>query len=139
ALLLIASESAKGFGLIPTTTDVKGAVKWAWDRFQKSSDATALDPETQTLGNLQGWIAERWNVTIKDVDIEGGINNREATGWFDARTIYIPKDRIREAAGNTLKESHIGSLLNQKGLLTSRSGKDRFTIKWVPKIGGVVC
>jgi hypothetical protein len=34
ALLLIAGELAKGFGLIPATTAVEDAVIWAWGRFQ---------------------------------------------------------------------------------------------------------
>jgi hypothetical protein len=49
--------------------------------------------------------------------------------------IYIPRSRIREASGGSLKESHIGFLLHRRGLLVAKPEKDRFCIKWVPKVG----
>jgi hypothetical protein len=137
ALLLIVGELARGFGLIPTCADVRGAVQWAWDRFQQSPDATALDPEAQMISTIRGWVAERWGVTIKSVDAEGGINNRETIAWYDEEAIYIPKDRIREAAGNVLKEAHIGTVLSRRGLLASCPERDRFCVRWVPKVGKV--
>jgi hypothetical protein len=51
------------------------------------------------------WIAERWDVLIKSTKATSGVNNRETIAWYDETAIYIPKERIREAAGNVLKVS----------------------------------
>jgi hypothetical protein len=74
-------------------------------------------------------------VTIKGVAFATG--SREAVGWFDETAVYIPKERIREAVGGALKESHIGAMLDRQGLLASRPEPDRFTVSWVPKVGRV--
>jgi hypothetical protein len=137
ALLMIAGELAKMFSLIPPEAAVPEAVRWAWERFTKSSDAAALDPETRVIMSLRGWIAERWDVTIKSVDAQTGINNREAVAWYDNSAVYIPKARIREASGNALKESQIGAALDHRGLLAARPEDDRFYVRWVPKIGRI--
>jgi hypothetical protein len=140
ALLLIAGEMAKAFGIIPNcSATVRDAVMWAWGRFQQSSDGLALEPEAQVVVNLRRWTAERWNVTIKSVEEKGGVNNRETIAWYDEIAIYVPKDRIREAAGNVLKESHIGAMLDRRGLLAQRTESDRFCVRWVPKVGKVTC
>ena len=136
ALLLVAGELAVSFGLVPAETPVKEAVQWAWDRFKRSSDAAALDPDAQTIANLQRWTAERWDVTLRSVDRGHGINNRDAVGWYDETAVYIPTDRIREAAGNALKQSQIGALLHNRGLLAKKE-TDRFYIKYVPLVGRV--
>jgi hypothetical protein len=137
ALLLVAGEMAVRFGLLPADTPVKEVVQWGWDRFQRSSDAAVLDPQTQTISSLRQWIAERWDVTIKPVGV-GGINNREAVAWYDEIAIYIPTSRIREAAGNVLKQSQIGAVLNRCGLLAAKPEKDRFYVRTVPQVGKVV-
>ena len=137
ALLMIAGEMAKGFGVIPASVPVQEAVRWAWRRFTQSSDAAALDPETQAISSLRTWIAERWDVTIKYAHADDGISNREAVAWYDGTAVYLPKGRIREAAGSTLKEAQIGALLNGRGLLAAKPEKDRFTVNWVPKVGRV--
>ena len=139
ALLLIAGELAKAFDILPRQAAVNDAVNWAWRRFLQSSDSRALDPEAQAISNLRRYIAERWDVTIKKV--EGGINatNREPVGWYHGHTIYIPKDRMREATGGVLKKSHIGAMLHRRGLLAQRSETDRFTVRWVPIIGKLLC
>ena len=137
ALLLVAGELAVRFELAPADTRIEEAVQWAWDRFKRSSDAAALDPETQTITNLRQWIAERWDVTIKPVGVGEVNNNREAHGWYDDRAVYIPKGRIREAAGNALKESQIGKILDEHGLLAARPEPDRYYIRTVPKAGKV--
>ena len=137
AILMAAGELAKSFDLIPSETDVRGAVQWAWRRFSQSSDAAALDPEAQVIDSIRGWIAERWGVTVKNVDVDGGINNRETLAWYDETIIYIPRDRIREAAGNNLKESEIGAILHRRGLLAVKPEPDRNTTRWVPKVGKV--
>ena len=53
--------------------------------------------------------------------------------------VYIPKARIREAAGDALKASHIGKLLHERSLLAQRPERDRYTVGWVPNIGAVDC
>jgi hypothetical protein len=137
ALLWTAGELAKNFGLIPGATAVEEAVWWAWDRFRQSSDAAALDPEAQTVAHLRTWIAERWGVTIKDVNAESGINNRDTIAWFDDTAIYIPKRTLREAAGNNLRESEAASILARRGLLAKRTESDRLYVRFVPKVGKV--
>ncbi len=138
ALLMTAGELAKNFGLIPPVTAIQEAVKWGWDRFRQSSDATALDPETQAIGSIRGWIAERWGVTIKDIHVLGGVNNRETVAWYDESIVYLPKNRLREAAGNSLRESQIGAILERRGLLAKRPEADRLYVRFIPKIGRVV-
>jgi hypothetical protein len=137
ALLLVAGESAVFFGLLPAETPVKDAVQWAWDRFKKSSDAAALDPETQAITNIRQWVAERWDVTIKSVDAAYPVGSREAVAWYDETAIYIPTNRIREASGNALKHSQIGAVLDKHDLLAARPEPDRFHVRWVPHIGKV--
>jgi hypothetical protein len=139
ALLLIAGELAKSFGIIPTWATLRESVIWAWDRFQQSSDSIALDPEAQAISNLRRWILERWDVLLKPTTAAGGINNRETLAWHDETAIYIPKDRIREATGNVLKESQIGAMLNRLGLLAQRGEPDRYTVRWVPRLGKLIC
>lgn len=139
ALLLIAGELAKGFGILPEEASVNEAVVWAWGRFLQSSDSLALDPEAQAIANLRRWIAERWDVTLKSTSAAGGVNNRETLAWYDETSIYIPKERIREATDNVLNGSHIGSTLNQRGLLARCTEADRFCIRWVPGVGKVTC
>lgn len=137
ALLLVAGKLAKRFGILPASAPVEDAVGWAWDRFQKSSDSQALDPEAQAIGNLRRNIHERWDVTIKST--APGPSNRETVGWYDNVAVYIPKERMQEAIGSALPISHIGALLDRLGLLAKRSEPDRHTVKWVPKVGKVCC
>jgi hypothetical protein len=137
AVLLIAGELARKFGLIPAEAAVAEAVQWAWRGFMASSNAIPLDPNNQIVANIRGWVAERWGVTIKHVDAESGVNNRETVAWFDDKAVYIPKTRIREAAGNTQKETSIGTTLNALGLLIRKPKDDRFCVEWVPKVGRV--
>jgi hypothetical protein len=141
ALLYQAGALAQKFGLIPECNGALwNAVTWAWVKFQKSSDAEVLDPETQVVSNLQAWIAERWDVTIKNVDARNsrdGVNNREAVGWYDERVVYIPKDRLHDAAGKTLKRTQVANILNNQNLIVKKQAADRFTTDYVPKIGKV--
>ncbi len=136
ALLLVAGDLAKDFALIPAATPITEAVQWAWEHFRASADANALDPETAAIANLRGFIAERWDVTIKNVD-ESRMNSRETIGWFDDSAIYIPRSRIREAIGGALKESQIGPVLDRRSLLASKPKEDRFCVPWVPKVGRI--
>jgi phage/plasmid primase-like uncharacterized protein len=136
ALLAIAGKLAISFGLIPQIS-VDDAVTWAWRRFQESPDATALDPETKAIEAIRAWIAERWNVTIKNVDAHSGINNREAVGWYDENAIYIPQHRLREAAGKSLEETKIASALKRKGMLQKWESDRLPYVRYVQKIGKV--
>jgi hypothetical protein len=136
AILMIAGELAKNFGLIRSEIDIQGAVKWAWGRFAASSDAVALDPEVQVIDSIRRWTAERWDVTIKLVD-GGNNNNRETVAWYDETIVYIPKERICEAAGNNLKEAEIGAILARRELLAKQTEPDRYTVRWVPKVGRI--
>jgi hypothetical protein len=137
ALLLVAGEMAKTFGLVPAVVDIKQPITWGWGRFCQSSDAAVLDPETQMIGAIRAWIAERWGVTIKSVDAEGGLNNRETVGWYDDSSVYILREHIREATGGALKQVHIGAVLNRRGLLAAKSEADRYCVRWVPKVGKI--
>jgi hypothetical protein len=142
ALLLTAGELAKTLGVLPEQTEVAEAVQWGWRRFRASSDAVALDPAGQVIANLRGWIAERWDVTIKPTEPAVSRfgyereNNRESVGWYDDTAVYVPSRRIREAAGSALKEQEIARLLDQRGLLAARE-RQRLALRYVPKIGHV--
>ena len=135
ALLAIAGDLAMALGIIPQEARVHEAVLWAWDRFRHSSDSRALDPEAQAVENLRRYIAERWDVTIRPTGPMTG--NREVLGWYDEIAVYIPKERMREATGGVLPEPHIGAMLSSRGLLAKRSGPDRFTVSWVPKVSRI--
>jgi hypothetical protein len=132
--LYIAGTIAKTAGLIPAETNVEATIKWAWNRYLGSSDAIILTPEDAAIVSLRQWIAERWDTTIRDVNIVGG--NREAVGWYDTVCIYLPTSRIREAAGGNLKERHAAKILAEKQLLAKRSVKG-LGVRYVPKIGKV--
>jgi Domain of unknown function (DUF927) len=139
AFIAIGGALAQQFGILPSEADVSAAVRWAWERFCSSSDALALDPDRQAVINIRQFIAERWGVTIKDVASLSGVNNREAVGWFDTDTVFLPTNRIAEAAGGTLKEQRIAAVLDKGGYLSRRGDTDRIAIRWVPKIGRVDC
>jgi hypothetical protein len=142
ALPLIAGQLAQDFNLLPWSVDIEAPVRWAWERFEKSSDAEALTPDEQAVALLRAWIAERWDVTIKSVDIgaesyDRKLNNREAVAWYDDSTIYVPAQRLREAAGETLKTQQIVKALADRDLISNRQDQRRATVRWVPKIGRI--
>jgi hypothetical protein len=136
AVLMVVGELAKTFSLIPQDTRVQDAVTWAWAKFLRSSDAVALDPETQAIEARHRWIAERWDVTIKQAGTGGG-SNRETIAWYDVTSVYIPKQRLREAAGNGMPESEVASILHRRGLLARRTGSDRLYVRWIPGEGKI--
>ncbi|MCJ2042930.1 DUF927 domain-containing protein [Methylobacterium sp. J-059] len=105
AILLTAGRMARQFGLLPAGMDIDGAIRWAWARFQKSTDAVALDPETQAVTNLRAWVAERWGSDIQAIDPEEGARatNRNALGWYDDDAVYIPAHRIRVVMAGTIQ------------------------------------
>jgi Domain of unknown function (DUF927) len=136
ALLLIAGELAKKFGLIAPTADIKVSVIWGWRRFQRSPDASALNPDAKAIDAIRVWVAARWNVTLKCVNART-TNNREAVAWYDDSAIYIPKDTLREAAGNSLQESQVASILERHGLLVKHTEKDRLYVRYIPNVGRI--
>lgn len=136
AVLLTAGELAKALGIIPSHAEVDEAVLWAWERFSHSPDSDVLSPEDHAIEKLRQFIAERWGITIKNV--EGDSGYREAIGWYDKDAVYIPKDRIVEATGSFLKKTDIGLLLKRNNLLIKHE-TDRFTYPYVPKVGHVTC
>ena len=139
AILLTAGRMARQFGLLPAGMDIDGAIRWAWARFQKSTDAVALDPETQAVTNLRSWVAERWGSDIQPTDPEEGTRatNRNALGWYDDEAVYIPAHRIVEAAGGTLKEIEIGRALEAQKLIAKTKDQDCFFVAYVPRVGKV--
>jgi hypothetical protein len=135
AVVLTAGKLAQSLGLFPDTADVDETVRWAWDRFKQSSDAVALDPEEQAISAIRAYIAERWGASIQRVDDEQ--RPRDAVGWYDDTTVYLPTARLREAADGTLKESEVAKALAAKGLLTKTKDNKRRYVEYVPKIGHV--
>src|ERR1051326_834682 len=137
AVLQVAGTLAKQFGLINKAVPVAHSVNWAWARFVESSDGRALTPEDQALGNMRRWIAERWGVTLKSTEVnadhgqfEPRGNNREAVGWYDGDTIYLPPPRAREAAGGAVKEQFLSRLLAKRDLLARRHDERRLAVRW---------
>jgi Domain of unknown function (DUF927) len=139
AFLAVGGALAQKFGILPIEADIRGAIQWAWRRFFDSPDALALAPDKQAVINIRRYIAERWDVSIKAVEPKTGINSREAVGWYDDDTVYLPTDRVAEAAGGILKERRIAAVLDQKGHLSRRGDKTRIAIRWIPKIGHIDC
>jgi hypothetical protein len=139
AVVAIGGALAQEFGILPSEADVEGAIKWAWDRFSSSADALALDPARQAVINIRQYVAERLDVTIKNVNAGTGLNNREAVGWYDDEAVYLPTNRISEAAGGALKEQRIAAVLEEGGYLSRRGDTKRIAIRWVPGIGHVDC
>jgi hypothetical protein len=139
AVLAIASSLARELGTFPAEADVTGAIRWAWERFCESDDALALNPDGQAIIHIQQYIAERWDVTIKNVTAATGTNNREAVAWYDADTVYLPTNRAAEAAGYVLEGQRIGAVLEKGSHLSRRSSARRIAIRYVPKIGYVDC
>lgn len=134
ALLTMAGGMAKQFGLLPSDVDIAGAIRWAWARFIKSSDAAALDPEQQAIANMQTWIAERWGITIHDLNAETR-PIREAVGWFDDDAVYLPAHRLMEASGGTLKETEVGKALKARECLVRTKSPKHTFVDYVPRVG----
>lgn len=109
-------------------------MRWAWAGFKASSDAQALDPAEQAIGNVRQWIAERWNTSVHWLDAEVR-PTRDALGWWDDRAVYLTPDRLVEAAGGTLKENLIAKALGAAGMLAKTKDAEHLCISFVPKVG----
>ncbi len=131
AILFIAGELAKSFGLLPESCDVRLAIDWAWGSFRRSSDSIALDPEEQAIGNIRGYIAKMWNVTIIPTKFEFNPRSRSVEGWHDDNAVYLPRESLLRAAGGSIRDSKIGQFLSDRDLLFARD-KDRYTVQQIP-------
>ncbi len=136
AVLLVSGELARQFGILPQTTSVRTAIGWAWESYTSSSGALALMPEEQAMEALRAYIARGWDVTIKDVDDRKRINNREACGWYNDETIYLPVACFREVTSSIVKERRLAKLLEERKLL-SECGTDRIPVRYIKDIGHV--
>jgi hypothetical protein len=137
ALIETAGRIAKQLEILPPTVDVDAAVTWAWAGYSQSAGAAALSPEDQADANLRRWVAERYAVTIKNVNrhTKEWNNNREAVGWYDNQAVYVPADRIVDACGSGLSQRAIGHMLADRQLLI-KGRKDRLpTVNYVPGLG----
>jgi hypothetical protein len=136
ALIGVCGTLAREFGFLPEVTDIKGAVKWGWGRFIRSTEALALDPYKRALANLRRWIAEHWDAALKKTELPYK-SSRDAVGWYDDDAIYIPTDRMLEAIGGALSVRPFVRMLNEKKLLLRRTDDQRLAIRNVPKVGKV--
>jgi hypothetical protein len=139
SVLAIASSLAQEFGIFATEADVTGAIRWAWESFCESEGARALNPNRQAITNIQQFIAERWDVTVKNVSAPAGVVDRQTVAWYDQDTVYLPANRAAEAAGYVLGGQRIGAALEQGGHLSRRLNSRRIAIRYVPKIGYIDC
>jgi hypothetical protein len=138
AILTQAGRIAQEFGLLPAGFNVLGAVKRAWDRFVQSSDTGALTPAAQAVDKLNQWISERWDSTIRYIDLTDEKSAvRDCVAFYDGSTVYIPKDRLVEAAGGALKETEVAAILKKANALTkTKSAAHSFT-NYVTGVGRI--
>ena len=136
AILSAAGGLAQAFGLLPPGPTLNQAIRWAWAGFKASSDAVALDPAEQAIGNIRTWIAERWRTSLHNVHAEEK-PTKDAVGWWDDTAIYLTPDRLKEAAGGTLKEELIAGVLNDAGMLAKTKGGRHLCVSWVPSFGSM--
>lgn len=136
AILGLAGHLAKSYGILPSEFDVSDAVQWAWQRFSTSSDSQALRPEDQAITLLQEYVAHGWGVTIKPLDAQHGVNNRDSQGWYDEEAIYLLPSSLRTAIGSTLKERQVGAVLKRQQFL-ARHDRDHYTIRYLAGLGKV--
>ena len=134
AILLMAGGMAQQYGLLPAGAAFQDAVRWAWAKFTKSSDAVALDPTAQAVGSIPQWVAERWRTSLHGIHAEER-PTRDAVGWWDDDAVYLTPDRLVEAAGGSLKETTIAKALNAAGMLAKRKSNENLSVAWVPRVG----
>ena len=139
AILHMAGELAKKFQVLPDTLDVNAIVQWAFRHFQESNDAVALTPGLQAEANLRTWISERFGSSIHPTTPRYEIRHRDAVGWYDEDAVYIPRERLREAAGTNLKEKQIALHLDAAGHLARREDEKRRYVRYVRGVGHVDC
>ena len=134
AIISAAGGLAQAFGLLPAGPTLNQSVRWAWAGFKASSDAIALDPAEQAIGNIRTWVAERWRTSLHGIHAEEK-PSRDAMGWWDDNAVYLTPERLKEAAGGTLKEELIASALNDAGMIHKTKGGRHLYVSWVPSCG----
>ena len=139
AQILVAGELAQELWILPQSLNIAAAVKWAWGEYAESAGAEALKPEDKAEANLRRWVAERFPVAIKnlrDRHAPEWRNNRDTAAWYDANdnAVYLPSDRIVEAAGSVVNERAVARMLRDRNLL-ARTRKRRLYVEYVPTIG----
>ena len=121
-------------------------MQWAWERFTLSSDALALDPAEQAISQLQLWLLERWDVTVKNVDAIDQPNVGEGRGALASeqprdpglvrRERRVPADHPHgRSLRRRLKPEALARVLDERGLLTRRTDAKRLAVRYVPKLG----
>lgn len=136
ALLLVAGELAKAYGIIPEETQTKEAVQWAWSNYMMSNDISVLDPEEKVIQNIGEWIKERWNVTIFATNTAEAKDSRKAEGWYkQGEAVWIPTKYIMAATGGEMKRSHVGKILKNRQLLVETRDESRLAVRYVPGVG----
>ena len=136
ALIGVCGTLARQFGVLPKTADIDAAVAWGWEKFTRSVEAQALNPEGLAMANLRRWIAQHWGVAIKKTD-EPYKSSRDALGWYDRDAIYIPVGRVSEAIDGALSIAAFARLLGRAELLWDRTDDRRAAIRRVPDVGKV--
>ena len=132
ALLNVAGELAQEYGLLPADLDIWYMIDWAWGRFLGSAEAETLDSSKFAVQKLRDWILERWASKIQDVRII--TNSRDAEGWFDSNYVYIPHQRLSEAAGGVLKEREVAAVLDKLGYIAKRKDKDCRFVNYIAEL-----
>jgi hypothetical protein len=138
AVVSIAGALAQQFEVIPVEADIAGAVRGAWGQFISSSDALALDPEEQAIANIQRFVKQAWDVTIRDTT-GCALINREAEGWYDTDAVYLPKETLTKAVRGLLSEAQVARLLDRRDYLAKRGDRNRIATRYVPKVGHIDC
>ena len=136
AIIMAAGHMAQEFGLLPVGSAVNDAVLWAWRMFRGSNDALALDPTEQAIANIGTWVARRWNGSVVSIDSDDRAPP-VVDGWYDADAVYLPPDKLVEAAGGTLKEALIARALKSAGLIAKAKDREHLYVKHIRKIGHV--
>jgi hypothetical protein len=137
ALVLVAGEMAKQFGILPANTDVKKAVLWGWAQFADTPCSNLVNPEEKAIERLRNWIAQRWGVSIRHINDSPG--HHYADAWFDDATVYLPTDKIDAAIGGGMTDTQFGKTVEKLGLISKRKGPDRIALSYVSGIGKVQC
>jgi Domain of unknown function (DUF927) len=152
AVLQVAGTLAKHFKILPQSAPVASAIAWAWEQFTLSLDSLVLSPTEKLLGNMRRFIAQGWDVTIKDIrsnapeqDVVFAAgrektwrqDNREASGWYDDDTVYLPVVEARKAAGPEVTGQFLSQTLASADALSRRHDHRRVAIRQVPLIGKI--
>lgn len=135
AILWTSGELAKRFGLVPPVADFARSIKWAFERFLASADV--LNPTDQAIARLRQWILERWGSSVQHIVPKSLSNLRDAVAWYDETAVYIPAERLVEAAGSSLKEQEIVKALDKAGMITAKKSQKHLSIGYIKGFGKI--